>query len=177
MKRHQLEHILRASAVISECREFVVIGSQSILGQFPSAPAELLVSEEADLWPRESPELADLIDGSIGELSPFHETFGYYAQGVGPETAVLPPGWEGRLIPVPVPGVEGVQGLCLEIHDLLVSKAAAGRDKDLRFLTDCFRFGLANPSTILERIATLDSREAHQAVAELCVSRALGAAQ
>ncbi len=35
---------------------------------------------------------ADLIDGSIGELSPFHETFGYYAHGLGPETAALPAG-------------------------------------------------------------------------------------
>lgn len=33
-----------------------------------------------------------MIDGSIGELSPFHETFGYYAQGVDETTAVLPEG-------------------------------------------------------------------------------------
>ncbi len=165
MKRHQLEHILRASAVISECREFVVVGSQSILGQFPSAPPELLVSEEADLWPRESPELADLIDGSLGELSPFHETFGYYAQGVGPETAILPSGWEERLIAVPVPGVEGVRGLCLEIHDLLASKAAAGRDKDLRFLRDCLRHGLANLETLEQRIARIEPTGTHRATA------------
>ena len=31
--------------------------------------------------------LADKIDGAIGEGSQFHQTYGYYAQGVGPETA------------------------------------------------------------------------------------------
>lgn len=45
---------------------------------------------EADVYPRNKPELADLIDGSIGEGSPFHTSFGYYAQGVGADTAVLP---------------------------------------------------------------------------------------
>ena len=39
------------------------------------------------------PADADLIDGSIGEGSPFHQTFGYYAHGVAEETAVLPGGW------------------------------------------------------------------------------------
>ncbi len=172
MKRHQLEHILRASAVISECREFVVIGSQSILGQFPSAPPELLVSEEADLWPREFPERADLIDGSIGELSPFHETFGYYAQGVGPETAILPSGWEDRLVAVTVPGVDGVRGLCLEIHDLLASKAAAGREKDMRFLRDCLRFKLATASDLEERIRQIE-QETYRALATSTLKKVL----
>lgn len=38
-----------------------------------------------------------IIDGSIGELSAFHDTFGYYAQDVGPETATLPAGWVDRI--------------------------------------------------------------------------------
>jgi hypothetical protein len=86
MNRTQLEHVLRASGSISGCRELVVIGSLAILGAFPDAPYELLKSLEVDLYPLDAPEKADLIDGSIGELSPFHETFGYYAHGIGPET-------------------------------------------------------------------------------------------
>jgi len=93
MTREQLEHIIRASATIADDDEIVVIGSQAVLGQFPDAPEELCRSMEADVWPRNHPERWELVDGSIGELSPFHETFGYYAQGVGPETAVLPDGW------------------------------------------------------------------------------------
>src|SRR5512138_2062153 len=99
MKRAQLEHVIRAAAQIADDEEIVVIGSQAVLGQFPDAPPELLVSNEADVYPKNHPERWELIDGSIGELSPFHETFGYYAQGVQPGTAVLPPGWEERLVP------------------------------------------------------------------------------
>ncbi|MBL8511176.1 MAG: hypothetical protein JNM52_05975 [Betaproteobacteria bacterium] len=78
----------------------MIIGSQSILGAIPSAPDSLLQSMEADLYPLHRPELTDLIDGAIGELSPFDERFGYYAQGVGPETATLPLGWEARTIKI-----------------------------------------------------------------------------
>lgn len=65
MKRSQLEHIIRASANIAEDDEIIVIGSQAILAQFPDAPAELLVSNEADVYPKNRPERSDLIDGSI----------------------------------------------------------------------------------------------------------------
>jgi hypothetical protein len=92
MNRAALEHILRAAAAIADERDFVVIGSQSILGQFPQAPDALLVSIEADIYPREDPGKSDLIDGAIGELSVFHQTFGYYAHGVDETTATLPAG-------------------------------------------------------------------------------------
>jgi hypothetical protein len=97
MTRAQLEHIIRAAATIADDDEIVVFGSQSILAQFPDAPSELLVSNEADVYPKNHVERSDLVDGSIGELSPFHDLYGYYAQGVGPETATLPPGWQDRL--------------------------------------------------------------------------------
>lgn len=90
MTREQLEHLIRAASVIAADDAIVVVGSQAILGQFPDAPPSMRVSVEADLFPLNYPERSDLIDGSIGELSPFHQTFGYYAQGVGEETAKLP---------------------------------------------------------------------------------------
>jgi hypothetical protein len=62
---------------ITDTRELIIIESQAILGSFPDPPSELAVSHEADLWPPEAPEKSDLIDGSIGEKSPFHDTFGY----------------------------------------------------------------------------------------------------
>src|ERR1035437_6279108 len=100
MHRQQLEHIIRAAAGITGATEFVIVGSQSVLGQFPQAPDELLISIEADVFSLRDPADNDLIDGSIGEGSPFHQTFGYYAHGVSQETAVLPAGWRERLVPV-----------------------------------------------------------------------------
>ncbi|MCU0290652.1 MAG: hypothetical protein MUF10_01485 [Thermoanaerobaculaceae bacterium] len=153
MRRVELEHLIRAAATIADDDEIVVIGSQSILGQFPEAPAELCRSMEADVWPRNHPERWELIDGSIGELSPFHEAFGYYAQGVGPETAVLPEGWEGRLIRVQTPRTRGAVGLCLEVHDLVVSKYVALREKDVEFVRVAIRHGLVDRTVLLDRLA------------------------
>ncbi len=152
MRRDQLEHILRAAAGITGQREFVVIGSQAILGQFPGAPADLLVSMKADVFCLASPEATDLVDGTIGELSPFQQTFGYYAHGVGPETAIVPAGWEKRLVRVSSENTGSAIGLCLEVHDLLISKFAAGREKDLAFVAVALRHGLASPAEIESRL-------------------------
>lgn len=151
MNRSQLEHVIHAAATIADDDEIVVVGSQSVLGQFPDAPAELCVSNEADIYPRKYPERWELIDGSIGELSPFHETFGYYGQGVEPGTAVLPQGWEQRVIIICGPGTPGAKGLCLEIHDLVVSKAVACREKDHRFIRAAAHAGLIEQAVAMQR--------------------------
>lgn len=162
MTRAELEHVIRAAAMIADVDEIVVVGSQSVLGQFPNAPAELLVSNEADVYPRAHPERADLIDGTIGELSPFHETFGYYGQGVGPETARLPDGWEQRLVRIRNENTRGATGWCLEIHDLLLAKYAAGRPKDHRFVQAAIAHGLADPAVLLTRLAAMPLDEARR---------------
>jgi len=150
VNRAQLEHVIRAAATISGESEIVVIGSQAILGRYPDAPSELLISADVDVYPRRHPERAELIDGSIGELSPFHETYGYYAQGVGEHTAVLPDGWQARLVPVPT---DAGTGLCLEPHDLLVSKYVAGREKDREYARAAVRHRLVEREVLLERLA------------------------
>jgi hypothetical protein len=55
MHRQQLEHIIRAAAGITGATEFVIVGSQSVLGQFPQAPDELLISIEADVFSLRDP--------------------------------------------------------------------------------------------------------------------------
>ena len=159
VKRSQLEHIIRAATTIADDDELIIVGSQAVLGQFPDAPAELLVSVEADVYPRNHPERWELIDGSLGELSPFHDTFGYYAQGVEPGTALLPAGWESRLVTIQGQGTRGAKGLCLEIHDLLLSKYVAAREKDRHFCRVAVRCGLVDPAVLLERVPTLPVRE------------------
>ena len=160
MKRSELEHIIRAASEIANDREIVVIGSQAILGSFPNAPPELLVSMEADVYPKNHPERADLIDGSIGEGSPFHDLYGYYAQGVDEHTAVLPGGWKERLVAVKNENTRGNIGWCLEPHDLAVAKAVAGREKDLLFLREAARSGLVGRETLLERLASTEVDDA-----------------
>src|SRR5438876_682895 len=157
MTRPELEHLIRAAATIADDEDIVVIGSQAILGQFPDAPASMRVSAEADLYPLHYPERADLIDGSIGELSPFHNTYGYYAHGVSEKTAQLPRGWKERVIVVQNENTRRARGLCLEVHDLLAAKAVAARDKDVDFLRDAATHRLADQNELLARLALLDA--------------------
>ena len=152
MKRSELEHVIRASGAIADDNEIIIIGSQSVLGQFPNAPVRLLASMETDIYPKNKPALADLVDGCIGEGSFFHAEFGYYAQGVGPDTAVLPNGWQERLISINNENTNGVTGLCLEVHDLAISKYVAGRVKDLEFVSELARQKMVDRNTLLQRL-------------------------
>jgi hypothetical protein len=160
MTRAQLEHLIRVAADIAQDEDIIVVGSQAILGQFPDAPAALRVSVEADVYPKNHPDRADLIDGSVGEASPFHATYGYYAQGVGKETCVLPAGWRDRLVPVRNANTRGATGWCLDVHDLAIAKAVAGREKDLAFLRDVLHHGLADAAILTERLAATPLDEA-----------------
>jgi len=153
MNRFQLEHVIRAAAGNANVRDIVVIGSQAILGKHPEAPAELLQSMEADVFPLDAPERSIVIDGAMGELSLFHETFGYYAHGVDESTAVLPLDWKARLVRIENENTMGARGWCLEAHDLAVSKLAASREKDLEYVRALVRLGLVEPAIVRLRLA------------------------
>ncbi len=166
MRREDLEHVIRAAAAVSGCSDIVVIGSQAILAQHPNAPAALLFSQETDVYPREDPERAIYIDGAMGDGSQFHETFGYYAHGIGPETVTAPTGWEARLVPVRViraPASDGeATGWCLEAHDLVLAKCAAGRERDWEFAREAMLHRLVESDELLRRVSDLpldDSRQ------------------
>lgn len=155
MDRRQLAHLLRAAADVTGEKDLVVIGSQAVLGSFATPPDELLVSIEADLYPMRRPDLADKIDGAIGEGSQFNDTYGYYAHGVGPETAQAPAGWEGRLVPFCPPDAEGATGWCLEMHDLVLAKAVRLSAKDMLYLEVAIRALLVRPDVLLGRLASV----------------------
>lgn len=124
MKRSELEHLIRAAGAITGITEWVVVGSQAILGAVPDAPPEVLVSQDADIYAPADEAASDLVDGSIGEKSPFHESFGHYAHGVGPRTAILPSKWRSRAIALESGEIIAV---CPHPSDLAISKLAAGR--------------------------------------------------
>ena len=111
---------------------------------------------------------AEEIDGALGDGSQFQATYGFYAHGVGPETAKAPAGWEERLVRVEVrrrPGEDGsVVALCLEVHDLVLAKCAAGRDRDWEFAEVALRERIVEFSRLLEAVDDLpidSSRREH----------------
>jgi hypothetical protein len=169
MKRSELEHLIRSAGAIAQDGEIIIIGSQAILGQFPNASGILAVSAEADVYPRNRPQEADLIDGAIGEGSAFHEEYGYYAQGVGERTAILPRGWRERLVAIDNANTNGIVGLCLEVNDLAISKYIAGRPKDLAFTHELAKQAMTHAETLMARLKETDI--AASELRELVVAR------
>lgn len=164
MRREDLEHLIRAAGAITGSRRIVVIGSQSVLGQFPNcAPWRATLSMEADLLPIDQPDRTALITGSLGELSPFHNTFGYYGDGVSLETATLPSGWQDRLVPVENANTNGYVGLCLDVHDAMIAKYFAGREKDHEFCLALAQSGLVDRATLFDRLAATGLADADRA--------------
>jgi hypothetical protein len=159
LNREQLAHVLRAASRITEDPDVVVIGSQAILGSYSedALPPETTFSMEADIAFRDDPNesKADQVDGAIGEGSDFHTTFSYYAQGVSISTATLPTGWEERAVPYERADALPSHAVCLEAHDLVISKLVAGREKDLEFATALIRATLVDPEILLERATFL----------------------
>lgn len=169
MKRSEVEHVLRAAAAITQENSFFVVGSQAILMAFPHAPQELLASRELDLFPALHPEKADLIDGAIGAMSSFDQTFGYHADGVGPETAVMPSDWRTR---EQLHYVGDVTVICPEIHDLAVSKCVAGREKDADFVRTLLKHQMIDLKMLIARIQSLQSKHHPETVANWARRRA-----
>ena len=155
MRRSEFDHTIRAAGSILGENEVLVIGSQAIHGSISGdLPEEAERSVEVDIaaFGDTKARKADLIDGAIGEASMFHETFGYYAEGVTETTAVLPDGWRDRLVRYESPATNGVVAWCLELHDLWLAKAAAGRPKDYEFCSALAREGFVDADTLEERL-------------------------
>lgn len=154
MKKDEFDHAIRAAGAILGTDELLVIGSQAIHASAIEIPNEAERSIEVDIAVFDDVDgtQADLIDASIGEASMFHESFGYYAQGVTQATAVLPRGWRDRLVRYRSAATAPVVAWCLEPHDLWIAKAIAHRPKDQAFCRALLSDGLVEPATLEERL-------------------------
>ena len=159
MNREQLAHVLRAAAQLVQDPDIVVLGSQAILGSYSEGelPVETIMSMEADLAFRDDADerKSDQVDGLIGEDSQFHATYAYYAQGVSIATATLPTGWEERVVPYDRRDADPSRAVCVDAHDLVLSKLVAGREKDFEFTTSLLRAELVDEDVLLERAGDL----------------------
>ena len=155
MTRAELEHAIRAACDVTGDTEVYVIGSQSILGQFPNATSELRQSMEADIVPKNKPDKVTEIDGSLGEFSRFHETHNFYVHGLSIESSTLPEGWEARLIKIQNENTHNHSGWCIDSHDLAASKLVANRPKDHEFVRTLLREKLVDVQTLISRIEAL----------------------
>jgi len=150
MKKRHVDHVLRAAGEVTGERQFIIVGSQALHGRFPDVSA-VVRSAEIDLVTKSSADRARWLN-AIGHDSPFHESFGYYADPVDEGTAKLPKGWKARLVALAEGDTGGVRGLCLDPHDLAISKYVARREKDLVFTKELARRGYTARRRLLELV-------------------------
>jgi hypothetical protein len=148
MKKQELDHVLRAAGRSTGEKQFIIVGSQALHGKHPDVADDIIKSAEVDLLAAKTPKRTEWLN-AIGVYSRFHETFGYYADPVDEQTAILPKGWKDRLVDLPSGDTEGVKGLCLEPHDLAISKYVASRAKDFVFTRELARRGIVSEERLL----------------------------
>ena len=157
--------ITGSSAMLTE-------GIHSLVDSTNHVHPDLLVSRELDLNPAMAPEKSDRIEGAIGALSQFDESFGYCADGVSPDTAVMPADWMDR---ASLHCLGGTTVVCPDMHDLAVSKCVAPRAKDARFIVVMLKEGMISPATLEQRIRQLDPKQPINAIvawAQRCAEEA-----
>src|SRR6266851_1818919 len=159
MTREQLADVLSWVSRIAKTRDVLVYGSQSILGSYSEneLPPEATGSMEVDITFFDDPDddKSGLVDAAIGELSDFHNEYGYYPQGVSITTAVLPEGWRDRLVPYETPRTMPGRGLCLEPHDCILAKLVRFDEKDQDLAVALVRKGLIDLDILADRVGTL----------------------
>ena len=166
MNFEELEHIVRAASELTGETEFIAIGSQSLLVSFHDLPRELRRSPEFDITAKSKPQVADLIDGNLGEITPFHQTFHVYAHGVGPESATLASGWESRLAKAATPAMNGAVVYGLSPEDLAYAKLAAGREKDIDFVRGMIQHGIVPQVSVGRLIGSCPDPQLHTRLSE-----------
>lgn len=177
MNLEQFHHGIRAARDVLRHQgasgALVIMGSQSILASYSAMVLDsaLMLSAEVDILPigadrDEINRLSDHLDGSLGQESHFHQSFGFHIDGISIETSVLPDRWVDRLIPEVDPN-SGATGWCLDPHDLAVAKLIAGRPKDNDFVDILVAQRLVDPVVVREGLQELDDARSARAVERL----------
>ncbi|BAH47033.1 hypothetical protein ACH47B_32410 [Rhodococcus sp. NPDC019627] len=162
MNREELEHVIEAACANLDEGQVIVFGSQSILGTYDETelPEYATLSREVDVFPRSgidapaSPAVVEkilILNGRLGECSPFHESFGVYVEGIHKGCSGTAEAMGQPLVAVEVQdGSEyGRAGFCLDPVDLCASKAIAGREKDRVFVAALVEDGIVTATQIL----------------------------
>lgn len=151
-----LQHILRAASALAGDRNFLVLGSASLLASFPELGCEgspLAATYDADLCPEPFDELTGImLDEALGENRAYFRRHGYHADILKDSILdTLPDGWRERLIAIP----DCANAFALEPSDLAAVKLLVGRPKDLTLVRLLHDTGLIAATKVRERIDAL----------------------
>lgn len=172
MDRDQIGTLLTEASKLTHHKEFVIMGSLSVLGAVAEAPSAMLLSIDVDLFPLRDPGRAGEIARSLGQGSAFEREHGYYADAVSPGLAALPEGWEGRLHRIAYS--DHVVGLYLDPNDAAVAKLARSEPRDRRWVREGIKAGIVNADVVERRMTSapfLDQAEHDRARRSLVEER------
>ena len=147
--------LLQAAHAACGHREYVVVGSLSILGmeQVAAIPPDMTMSIDADCYTLADPPRIFDLQSSLGEGSAFHALHGIYLDPVSPKLPTLPDGWQSRCIQLEH---EGLRAHFLDPHDAAISKLARGEPRDLRWVRAGLRAGMLTLPVLALRMKSTD---------------------
>lgn len=133
MNRSHLFKLFEEAHRLTGHRDFVVIGSLSILGTDDESniPLDMSMSNDIDCYTRADPGRIHDVKTALGEGSKFHVANGYYLDPVSPSLPSLPYGWEARMSSIEQ---AGVRIWFLDPDDAAISKYARSQPNDLRWI-------------------------------------------
>lgn len=175
MKIGFINHVLRSAAAITGHFEFVIVGSAAVIARLrDSVPAPMTVTAEVDIYAFKASnveELSDLIDGSIGQESTFHSTFGYFADGVSPETSKMPADWMDRANRYESPESPGVVAIVPEENDIALAKLVAWREKDIDWLREGVAAGVLSLEKMGQRLPQMPKADSGSGIPAIDVMK------
>lgn len=147
MKRAHLFKLFEAAHRLTSHKDYVVIGSLSILGTDDEGdiPADMSMSIDIDCYTKADPGRILDVKSALGEGSDFHKANGYYLDPVSPSLPTLPDGWEDRMTSIEQ---GGVRVWFLDPDDAAISKYARSQPNDLRWI----RAGLCSGHISLPKV-------------------------
>jgi hypothetical protein len=150
MNRNDVGHLLAEAMRITRHRDYVIIGSLSVLGATATPPDAMTGSIDVDLYPKNDPGRAFEVAAALGLGSEFEQRHGYYADAVSPMLPTLPAGWEERLIQVQFDS--GVSAWFLEPNDAAISKYVRSEQRDREWIRAGLKACILSLPTIENRL-------------------------
>lgn len=144
--------LLAAAHALSHQRDYVIIGSNSVLAFTPETriPAEMTMSLDIDAFTKADPAKIFDLGTALGEQSEFRRREGYFLDPVSPALPTLPAGWESRLL---LRERGEIRAWFLDPNDAALSKYARGEARDLRWIRAGIKSGLVSLPVIRQRLA------------------------
>lgn len=156
MTLEDIEVLLIEASKVSNHRRFVIAGSLVAIGAVMSAPVEMVMSRDLDMYPQLDPErgFVEIVE-KLGEGSDFHKEHGFYADPITPKLLALPEGWESRIAPISLKN--GIVAMFLDPNDVAIGKLARGNENDLRWAHAGLREGILNGEVMAQRERTVST--------------------